>query len=61
MFGDPRVLGSEEFLAQLTELGRARNSTAHLGVNTLAELQKAAQFVVSKDRPGLLLKALGIA
>jgi hypothetical protein len=61
MFGDPKVLCSKEFVTQLTELGRARNSTAHLGVNTLAELQKAAQFVVTNDRPGLLLKALRIA
>ncbi len=60
-FGDPGTLRSDEFVARLTDLGRARNSATHLGAPTLAELLKAGRCVVDGDRPGLLLKVLKVA
>lgn len=57
-FGDPKILRGSELVSQLIELGKARNSTAHLGDYDMASLQEATKCVVSDGRPGLLLSAL---
>lgn len=54
-FGDSRVLRSRELVDQIMELGRARNSTAHLGDHDMAALKAATRCVVAEDRPGMLL------
>jgi len=60
-FGDSRVLRSSELVSQLNDLGRARNSTAHLGNSDLVALQAATKCVVVDGRPGLLLAVFGVA
>jgi hypothetical protein len=59
-FGESRVLRSRELVDQLMELGRARNSTAHLGDHDMAALKAATRCVVAEDRPGMLLSVLGV-
>ena len=58
-FGDARRLRSPELVDQLLELGKARNSTAHLGDQDMASIKAATKCVVSDGQPGLLLSALG--
>ena len=58
-FGDARTLRSSELVDQLLELGKARNSTAHLGDQDMASIKAATKCVVSDGQPGLLLSALG--
>ena len=58
-FGDARTLRSPELVDQLLELGKARNSTAHLGDQDMASIKAATKCVVSDGQPGLLLSALG--
>lgn len=59
-FGDSRTLRDREFVRQLVDLGRARNSAAHLGDHDMAALQAATKCVVSDGRPGLLLSVLRV-
>jgi tetratricopeptide (TPR) repeat protein len=59
-FGDSRTLRSNELVGQLIDLGRARNSTAHLGDHDMVALQAATRCVVADGRPGLLLSVLRI-
>ena len=59
-FGDAKTLRSDDFVNELLELGMARNSTAHLGEGTLADLQKATRCVIAGDTPGRLLTVLNI-
>ena len=58
-FGDARRLRSPELVDQLLELGKARNSTAHLGDQDMASIKAATKCVVSDGQPGLLLSVLG--
>lgn len=58
-FGDARTLRSPEFVDQLLELGKARNSSAHLGDQDLSAIKAATKCVVFDGQPGLLLFALG--
>jgi tetratricopeptide (TPR) repeat protein len=59
-FGDALTLRGNELVGQLIDLGRARNSAAHLGDHNMAVLQAATKCVVSDGRPGLLLSVLRI-
>ncbi len=59
-FGDSRTLRGNELVGQLIDLGRARNSTAHLGDHDMAVLQAATSCVVADGRPGLLLTVLRV-
>lgn len=59
-FGDSRTLRSREFVDQLLALGKARNSTAHLGDHDMAALKAATRCVISDGHPGLLLSSLGV-
>lgn len=59
-FGDSRALRSRELVDQLMQLGKARNSTAHLGDHDMAALKTATRCVIADDRPGMLLSALGV-
>jgi len=59
-FGDARRLRSQEFVDHLVALGKARNSTAHLGEQDLASLREATRCVIDGDRPGILFSALGM-
>ena len=59
-FGDAKTLRSDDFVNELIELGKARNSTAHLGETNLADLQKATQCVIAGDTPGRLLTVLNV-
>ena len=58
-FGDARTLRSPELVDQLLELGKARNSTAHLGDQDMSSIKAAMKCVVSDGKPGLLLSTLG--
>lgn len=60
MFGDPRTLRSSEFVDQLLDLGKARNSAAHLGDHDLSELRLATRCVVADDQPGILFAGLRV-
>ena len=53
--GDSRRLRDPDLISQLTDLGRARNSMAHLGEQDLDALTSATRSVVDRGRPGLLL------
>ena len=59
-FGDSQTLRDRELVRQLVDLGRARNSAAHLGDQDMAALQTATRCVVSDGRPGLLLSVLRV-
>lgn len=59
-FGDAKTLRSDDFVNELLELGKARNSTAHLGDVILADLQKATRCVIAGDTPGRLLTVLKV-
>ncbi len=59
-FGDSRTLRGNELVGQLIDLGRARNSAAHLGDQDMAVLEAATKCVVADGRPGLLLSVLQI-
>jgi tetratricopeptide (TPR) repeat protein len=59
-FGDSRTLRDREFVRQLVDLGRARNSAAHLGDHDMAALQAATKCVVSDGHPGLLFSVLRV-
>ena len=59
-FGDPRILRGSELVGQLINLGRARNSTAHLGDHDLAALEAATTCIVSNGQPGLLMSVLRV-
>ncbi len=59
-FGDSKTLRGNELVGQLIDLGRARNSTAHLGDHDMAALQAATKCVVDDGRPGLLLSVLRV-
>ena len=59
-FGDPELLRSREFVEQLIDLGKARNSAAHLGVQELAAVRVVTRCVITDDRPGILFFALRV-
>ncbi len=59
-FGDSITLKGNVLVGQLIDLGRARNSTAHLGDQDMAALQTATKCVVSEGHPGLLLSVLRV-
>ena len=58
-FGDARILMSKELVGQLVDLGKARNSAAHLGNQDLSALREATRCVIEGDRPGILFLGLG--
>jgi tetratricopeptide (TPR) repeat protein len=60
-FGDARTLRSSEFIGQLKELGKVRNSTAHLGDLDLATIRAATRCVVDQGEPGIIFSALGMS
>jgi len=53
--GDSRRLRDPDLINQLTDLGRARNSMAHIGEQDLDSLTLATKCVVNDGHPGLLL------
>ncbi len=59
-FGDSRTLRDRELVRQLVDLGRARNSAAHLGDQDMTATQAATRCVVSDGRPGRLLSVLRV-
>ena len=60
-FGDPNILLGAEFVSQLADLGRVRNSIAHVGEASLSEIRSAARCVLDDVRPGLLLTVFEVA
>jgi tetratricopeptide (TPR) repeat protein len=59
-FGDARLLRSREFVGQIVELGRTRNSAAHIGDQDLTAIKAASHCVIADGRPGILFTALRI-
>ena len=59
-FGDSRTLRGHELVGQLIDLGRARNSAAHLGDHDMAALEAATKCIVADGHPGLLFSVLRI-
>jgi tetratricopeptide (TPR) repeat protein len=59
-FGDARLLRGQELVQQLVDLGRTRNSAAHIGDQGLAAIKAASCCVITDERPGMLFAALKI-
>lgn len=57
-FGNPGTLRSNAMISKLLDLGRARNSAAHLGDHDMAAFEPATKCVVAEGQPGPLLSAL---
>lgn len=53
--GDSRMLRDADLINQLTDLGKARNSSAHLGEQDLKSIIPATRCIVDQGRPGSLL------
>ena len=47
-------------MQQLVDLGRTRNSAAHIGDQGLAAIKAASCCVITDERPGMLFAALKI-